>query len=77
MVQRGLRQLHLLAPGVLGVGQHDPALFAHRLQARVDGGRGAEFLARHHVAHRQPLALARGARHPGEDAFLQRVERGQ
>jgi len=78
--QCGLRELDLLAAGILGIAQGDPAFLAHGFEACVQRGGRAEFLDGHHVPHAKALAAVPRARDQGEDALFQWVEcrqRGQ
>lgn len=74
MKKRSLGKLDLFAPGIFGIGQHDPSFLAHRLQAGMDGCRRAEFLFCHHRTHRQPQLILPRPCNDIEDTFFQGIE---
>lgn len=77
MLERGRREFDLLAPGIFGIGERQPALFPHRRDAGVKRGGRANLALCHHVANRKAIAFLRRARNEFQDLLFERIERRQ
>ncbi|CAG9268675.1 hypothetical protein PUN4_560093 [Paraburkholderia unamae] len=77
MLERGGRQLDLLATCVFRVGQREPAFFPHRCDARMERCRRTQLAVRHHVANGKSIVFLRRASHELQNFFFERIEHRQ